>query len=485
MSERRPQTRRPNRIGPLANLPVFFRLSGKKVVLLGSSEAAFWKAELLAAAGAHLDVYSVSFSDDFINLATDPSSGKVNLYQRHWQDSDFQGAVFAIADLDDEDEIQAFISLARRIGIPINVIDKPHLCTFQFGSIVNRSPLVVGISTDGAAPVFGQAIRQKIEAILPLGLAAWADAARAWRPFVQSKSLGFSARRDIWEKFTKIALSAPNRKPSLLDRDALVSQVQDLMQDKVKGRITLVGAGPGDPELLTMKALRVLQSADVILHDDLVTPEILELARREAKRVMVGKKGHGPSCKQTDINDMMVSFAQQGAHVVRLKSGDPGIFGRATEELEAARRANIEISIVPGVTAAQGAAASLGLALTERKLARRVQFLTGHGQDGKLPRDISWEAMADPTATTILYMPRKTLAEFSAKTLSAGLSPETPVVIVMNATRPNQESVSTTVSRMAYDVDLIPDLGPVLIMIGQPFAVSHHKIQKDHEILLV
>ncbi len=349
----------------------------------------------------------------------------------------------------------------------VNVVDKPPFCDVQFGALVNRSPLVVAISTDGAAPVFGQAVRAKIESVLPTGLKGWAEAARDWRPFVQARGLAFAARRAFWERFTRTALEAPERAPTDADRDALLATLDRIEAEPAAGRVTLVGAGPGDPELLTLKAVRALQSADIILYDDLVSDGVLELARREARRMLVGKTGHGPSCKQSDINELLVKLALQGRHVVRLKSGDPLVFGRATEEIEACEKAGIPVAIVPGVTSAQGAAAELGISLTERSTARRVQFLTGHGADGRLPPDIAWEAVADPAATTILYMPGRTLAEFRDRALAAGLDPATPAVAVKNATRPSSTHVSSTITNLPELLSSLPTQGPVLVMIGR------------------
>src|SRR6202023_3405178 len=191
---------------------------------------------------------------------------------------------------------------------------------------------------------------------------------------------------------------------------ALLAEANSGVGDRT-GSVILVGAGPGDPEMLTLRAVRALQSAGVILFEDLAAPDVLDFARREAKRILVGKTGHGPACKQDDINALMLQLAGQGKHVVRLKSGDPGIFGRAGEEIEACRKAGIEVTIVPGITAAQGAAASLGVSLTHRQHSRRLQFVTGHAKDGKLPADLEWSAIADPSATTVLYMPKRTLAQ--------------------------------------------------------------------------
>ena len=228
----------------------------------------------------------------------------------------------------------------------------------------------------------------------------------------------------------------------------------------------LVGAGPGDPELLTLKAVRALQSATIILYDDLVGPEVLELARREAKRIAVGKKGHGPSCRQSDINARLVALARAGENVVRLKGGDPLVFGRAAEEIAVCRAAGIPVAIVPGISAAQGVAAALGLSLTERERARRVQFVTGHGADGKLPVDIVWGAVADRKATTVLYMPRRTLGGFVRRALAKGLDPATPAIAIASATLPEEARAAGTIADIEGRAAALPAGAPVTILIG-------------------
>jgi uroporphyrin-III C-methyltransferase / precorrin-2 dehydrogenase / sirohydrochlorin ferrochelatase len=465
-TSRTPEARGPARIAPLATLPLFHKLSGRKVVLAGDSDGALWKAELLAASGADLMVFAPERPELFSALVEKPPAGRINVIARPWQAPDLEGARFAVADVGTDEEAERFVAAARAAGALVNVVDRPAFCDAQFGALVNRSPLVVAISTDGAAPVFGQAIRTKIEAVLPMGLKAWAEAARDWRPFVQARDLAFAARRAFWERFTKTALEDSARPPDESDREAMLAALATIEAAPPSGRVTLVGAGPGDPELLTLKAVRALQAADVILYDDLVSDGVLELARREAERMLVGKTGHGPSCKQADINATMVALALAGRHVIRLKSGDPLVFGRATEEIEACAAAGIPVEIVPGVTSAQGAAAELRISLTERKQARRVQFLTGHGADGKLPTDISWAAIADPGATTVLYMPRKTLAEFRDRAVAAGLDPETPAVGVSHATRASSRAIFGTITTLPDRLGELPADGPLLVMIG-------------------
>lgn len=237
-----------------------------------------------------------------------------------------------------------------------------------------------------------------------------------------------------------------------------------------RGAVTLVGAGPGDPELLTVKAVKALQSADIILYDDLVSAGVLDFARQEARRLLVGKKGYGPQVKQAEINALIVSLALQGKHVVRLKGGDPGIFGRAGEEIEACRAAGIPVAIVPGISAAQGAAASLCVSLTHRDHARRLQFVTGHSREGALPDDLDWGAMADPAASTVIYMARATLPGFRAHALAAGLDPATPAVAVLAATRPDEVRLAATIATLPEKLSELPADRPVLVLLGRAFG---------------
>jgi uroporphyrin-III C-methyltransferase/precorrin-2 dehydrogenase/sirohydrochlorin ferrochelatase len=399
-------------------------------------------------------------------LAAAPPRGAVRVHDRGWSAGDFAGAAIAVADCSDDDEAASFAAAARAAGVPVNVIDRPAFCDFSFGAIVNRSPLVIGISTDGASPVFGQAIRAKIEALIPNGFARWADAARAWRPRVQALKLPFRGRRNFWERFTARAVAAPDTAPTAADLDALLAPATS-----TAGAVTLVGAGPGDPELLTLRAVRALQSADVILFDDLVAPDILDFARREAKKMLVGKTGHAPSCKQDDINALMISLAKAGRRVVRLKGGDPMIFGRADEEITACRNAGITVEVVPGITTAQGAASRLLVSLTRRGQARRVQYLTGHaagnGRDGKLPADIDWANLADPAVTTVVYMPTRTLPELVANAVQAGLNPATPAVAIERATRADERVIAATIAELPARLAAEPPSGPLIVMIGR------------------
>jgi uroporphyrin-III C-methyltransferase/precorrin-2 dehydrogenase/sirohydrochlorin ferrochelatase len=458
------------RMTALARLPLFVALEGRRALVAGGTPAAAWKAELLSAAGATVDVCAQEPCDELLALAADPPRGPVDLHGRPWRALDFAGAALAVGACGDDAEAARFAAAARAAHVPVNVIDKPAFCDFAFGAIINRSPLVIGISTDGAAPVFAQMIRARLEAMIPRGFARWAEAARRWRREVQSSGLSFAARRKFWQLFTAHAATHPDQAPQQADFDRLMVETAAAGSAAERGSITLVGAGPGNPELLTLRAVRALQSADVILFDDLVSAEVLEFARREAKKMLVGKTGHGRSCRQDEINDLMIALACAGRRVVRLKGGDPLIFGRAGEEIAAARKAGIAIEIVPGISAAQGAAARLGVSLTQRKDARRLQFVTGHGSDGRLPRDIDWRSLADPNATTVVYMPARTLAELAASAVAEGLDPATPAIAVARATRPDQMVIVAPIAQLAARLAAAAPAGPVVVMIGRTFA---------------
>jgi uroporphyrin-III C-methyltransferase/precorrin-2 dehydrogenase/sirohydrochlorin ferrochelatase len=475
MSVKMNETRQPSNISTprmrrLARLPVFYALDGKRAVVAGGSAAAVWKAELLSAAGATVDVFAPDPSAEMAELALDPPHGAIVIHRRDCTQDDLVGAAMAIGGCEDDETAARFAKMARAARVPVNVIDKPDFCDFAFGAIVNRSPLVVGISTDGAAPVFGQAVRAKIEAMLPAGFALWAKAAQVWRKYVQASGLTQTGRRRFWQMFTSLAVANPNQAPVETDFVRLLSEVSALGDKVEQGSVTLVGAGPGDPELLTLRAVRALQSADVILFDDLVSNEILDFARREAKKMLVGKSGYGPSCKQDDINATMIAVARSGKRVVRLKGGDPMIFGRAGEEIEACRKAGITVDVVPGITAAQGAASSLRVSLSHRLQARRIQYVTGHAQNGALPDDLHWASISDPSATTAIYMPTRTFAQLAEKALAQGLDPATPVIAVSRATRPDQQVIAGTLADMPARLAADKRQGPLLVLMGRVLA---------------
>jgi uroporphyrin-III C-methyltransferase/precorrin-2 dehydrogenase/sirohydrochlorin ferrochelatase len=338
-------TARPPRVDSLARLPVFFALAGKRVVVAGSTAAAAWKAELLWATGAQVDVYSAEPCNELLAIVNDPPRSAVTITGRAWKRNDLPGAALAVGAFEKDDDAAEFAGAARALGVPVNVIDKPAFCDFSFGSIVNRSPLVIGISTDGAAPVFAQALRGKLEALLPRGFSQWAAAAARWRSAVKASGLSFAGRRKFWQLFTAHAITHPQQTPSQNAFRSFLAEVKGLGRATEDGSVTLVGAGPGDPEFLTLRAVRALQSADVILFDDLVSHDVLDFARREAKKILIGEPN--------DVHALTIKLARQGQRVVRLKGCDPLDVARSSEEIAVYRAAGLAVEIVPGITAAQ------------------------------------------------------------------------------------------------------------------------------------
>lgn len=465
---RKPSEAEPGRLGRLAKLPVFFDLKDRRAVVAGGSPGAAWKAELLAAAGARVDIYALDVSCEMeALLARGAADGSLVLHRTDWSPGLLKDAALAVADLEDEGQAEAFAAAARAAGVPVNVVDKPPHCDFQFGSVVNRSPVVIGISTDGAAPILGQALRRRIETLLHPSVASWAAFAKHLRVRVMHHLPPGTARRAFWERFADFAFQG--RPPEALG-DSVETVLEQIASEPAQrvGRVTLVGAGPGDAELLTLKAMRALQSADVILFDDLVSGDVLELARREAKRLMVGKRGGRASCAQDDINDLMTRLALQGKHVVRLKSGDPMIFGRAGEEIEHLERAGVPVDVVPGITAGIALASVLGTSLTHRELAQSVRFVTGCAKTGRLPAGLDWRGLADPNTTTIFYMAGGTAGAIAERLMAAGCASNLPAVMVSNVSR-GDERWAGSVADLGSASERRDPTKPVIIGIGRVF----------------
>lgn len=467
-----PRNEEPARMEPLAKLPVFWALEGRRVMVAGATDGAIWKAELLAACGACVDLYAEGDDEalpTFAGHTPQHPAGRFALHRRRWAPADLDGAALAIGDCEDEAEARAFFMSARAAGVPVNVIDKPDFCEFQFGSIVNRSPVIIAISTDGAAPILAQTIRRKIETLLPKSLKAWAQLAQSLRGAVNRRIEPGPRRRLFWERFADRVFSTMDT-PEEGVGGVILADAERLAGAPAIGRVTLVGAGPGDAELLTLKAVRALQAADVILFDDLVSADVLELARREAKRMLVGKRGGRESCRQEDINAMMVKLAKAGKRVVRLKSGDPMVFGRAGEEIAHLDRENIPVDVIPGITAASAMASRLGLSLTHRDHAQSLRLVTGHSRHGGLPDDVDWAGIADARSTAVFYMGGRTASLIAEKLIGEGRPPETPAVIMSDVSRATERSWRGTLATIPEGITAIGYDNPVLIAVGDVFS---------------
>ncbi len=457
---------RPARTGKLAVLPVFHKLSNQKVVLVGGTAAAAWKGELLAATGAKVHIYAAKLCQEFQAIvAAEPAAFVVHLSK--WDPTCFDNARLAVGDLHTDTEAAEFYDAAVAAGVLVNLIDRPAFCQFQFGSIVNRSPAIVSISTDGAAPILGQAIRRRIEVLLPAELSKWAQLAADIRTDISARLGCGSLRRMFWEKLAEQAFNSKVKPNTAQD---LKNFAKTLANVNPRGHVTLVGAGPGNAELLTLKAVRVLQAADIILYDDLVSDEVLEMARREAKRILVGKRGGRISSKQDDINALMLKYATAGKNVVRLKAGDPSIFGRAGEEIEFLENHNVPVLVVPGITSALAMAAELGVSLTHRDSAQTVQFITGHSRFGELPKKLNWDSLAHPSTTSIFYMGGRTASNIKSKLIEHGMSQQTPVTVCSSVSRTNTTKWLGTLSELEIGMQSFDNNNPVIIGIGEVFA---------------
>lgn len=327
----------------LARLPIFLALEGKRAVVAGGTADAAWKTELLSAAGAEVHVYAPSRSHELLDVAACPPRGPVTIHDRDVNAADLDGAALAVAACEDDLAAAEFAAMARAARVPVNVIDRPAFCDFSFGAIVNRSPLVIGISTDGAAPVFAQMVRAKLETLIPLGFARWAEAARRWRPRLQALGLTPFDRRRFWETFAREANAHPDRAPTPKDLDAWLTQARG---DETRDALAFVGVPSNDPEMLTLRAVRTLHSADVILFDDAVPAEVLDFARREARKLMIGHSAHDGSVPG-EIDALTIRLARQGKRVVRLVSA--AALSSARETIASFRRRGIPIEVVSGI----------------------------------------------------------------------------------------------------------------------------------------
>lgn len=446
----------------MQHFPIFVSLAGRRVVVSGGGEAAMAKLRLLMKTEAHLTVFASSPAQDIKNWA---DQGRLTLLRRPMAPGDATCAVLFYAADEDAVEDARTAALARADGALVNIVDNLGDSQFITPAIVDRDPVTVAIGTEGAAPVLARAIKADLEARLPVRLGPLARIGKAFRKVAEALPMG-RARRDFWADY--YFKSGPRAFDDAGEGGA-ETVLDDLLNAHLArqtraGHVAFVGAGPGDPELLTLKARRALDEADVVIHDRLVTPEILELARREALLIDMGKEGFGPSAKQEDINAALVEHARNGAQVVRLKSGDSTVFGRLDEEIEAVEEAGIGWHIVPGITSASAAVASIGQSLTRRGRNASVRFLTGHDTKGFADHD--WRALARPGEVAAIYMGKKSARFIQGRLMMHGADPSTPVTIVENASRADQRIVEAQLSDLPDRLAAAHVNGPALTFYG-------------------
>ena len=446
----------------MQHFPIFLAVAGRRIVLSGGGETALAKLRLLLKTEAHLTVFAAEPSAEVSRL---DASGHLKLHHRALGPGDALCAVLFYAANDDPVEDARVAALARADGALVNIVDNLQDSAFITPAIVDRDPVVIAIGTEGAAPVLARAIKSDIESRLPTTLGLLARIGKAFRHAAEALPMG-RKRRDFWsEYYFKTGPQAYAEEGQNGTEAALVALLDRHLNAVAKpGHVDLVGAGPGDPDLLTLQARKALDAADVVIYDRLVTPEILDLARREALMIDVGKEGFGTSTSQDDINALIVSHAAKGAHVVRLKSGDPTVFGRLDEEIDACDAAQIAWRIIPGITAASAAVASIGQSLTSRGRNSSVRYLTGHDTAGFAEHD--WRALARPGEVAAIYMGKKTARFIQGRLLMHGADPATPVTVIENASRADQRILSTTLGNLEPTLSNANLTGPALTLYG-------------------
>jgi uroporphyrin-III C-methyltransferase/precorrin-2 dehydrogenase/sirohydrochlorin ferrochelatase len=446
-------------------LPVFFNLTDRWVAVLGGGRAAARKAELAMRAGARVRVFAEQLCEEFDELTPKTHLAQVPHEPRA---HDLEDCALLYCAAEDIEQNRRARLLARAAHVPCNVVDMPELCDFTMPSIVDRSPVVIAISTAGTSPILGRMIKARLETLLPAAYGRVAAFVGRYRKKVGSKLKDFDGRRRFWERILEgpvvdLVLAGHDSEAGV-EFDAQLEAAARGAEYRQQGEVYLVGAGPGDPDLLTFKALRLMQRADVVLYDRLVGKGILNLVRREAERIYVGKLPQEHTVPQPEISRMLLRLAQEGKRVLRLKGGDPFVFGRGGEEIELLAEAGIPFQVVPGITAASGCAAYAGIPLTHRDHAQACIFVTGHSKDGRI--DLDWKLLLQPRQTVAVYMGLEHIAELMRAFIENGAAPSLPVALIDNGTRPNQQVLTATLDTMVEKAAKAGVRGPAILIIG-------------------
>ncbi len=444
-------------------LPIFLNIAQQRCVVVGGGAVASRKASLLQDCGGRIVVVAPELGEALHN---EFKLGHIEYIAEHFDAKHLDSATVVVAATDDRTVNRAVSEAARARGIPVNVVDDPALCSFIFPSIVDRSPLVIAVSTGGASPVLARLMRAKLETMIPAAYGRLASLAERFRERVKQRLSDAAQRRIFWEN----ALQGPVADAMLAGREGaaetrLEQELAGTADAAPRGEVYLVGAGPGNPDLLTFRALRLMQQADVIVYDHLVTPAIVELARRDAERIYVGKERNNHTLPQEEINHLLVRLAQEGKRVLRLKGGDPFIFGRGGEEIETLSAHGIPFEVVPGITAAAGVASYAGIPLTHRDYAHACVFVTGHLKDGSM--NLDWDALARPDQTIVFYMGLHGLPVLCRELIAHGLAPTMPAAVVQQGTTPKQRVLIGTLEDLPQRVEAAQLKPPTLIIVGE------------------
>ena len=452
--------------------PVFMNIQGRKCLVIGGGQVAARKVYLLNRAGGKVTIVSPELCDELMRWW---NAGELTYIQRGFQPSDIDGQAIIIAATDDELVNKQVSELAAERGIPVNVVDNPDLCSFITPSIIDRSPVQIAISTGGSSPVLARLLRSKLETYIPAAYGRLAMLLERFRGRVKQRFKGTNEIRNFWEN----VLEGPIADMLVAGKDdaariALEQAIETAEPPTFQGEVYLVGAGPGDPDLLTFRALRLMQKADVVVYDRLVSAPILDLVRRDAEFIYAGKERDKHTIQQEGINALLVRLAKEGKKVLRLKGGDPFIFGRGGEEIETLMEEGIPFQVVPGITAAAGCSSYAGIPLTHRDYVQSCMFVTGHLKDGTI--NLNWKAIAQPKQTVVFYMGLHGVDELCKQLTKHGLPADTPAALIEQGTTQNQRvhiGDLTSLSDLVHERDVKP---PTLIIVGDVVRL-HDKLK--------
>ncbi len=451
-------------------LPLFFDLKQRTCLVVGGGEVALRKVRLLLRAGARVELVSLALCE---GLETLHKQEKIRFLPGSFDPHLLDGKVLVIAATDDELVNRQVHGAATHRHLPVNVVDCPELCTFIFPSIIDRSPVVAAISTGGASPTLARLMRAKLETLIPAAYGRLAQLAEKFREPVKKRFAETHQRRLFWEETLQGPVAEHVFSGQMTQAEAMLQQSLAQLDAPKEGEVYLIGAGPGDPDLLTFRALRLMQQADVVLYDRLVSQQILDLVRRDADLVYVGKARSNHAMRQEEINQTLAKLAKQGKRVCRLKGGDPFIFGRGGEEIETLAEQGIPFQVVPGITAAAGCASYGGIPLTHRDYAQSVAFVTGHLKDGNF--NLNWEGLIHPQQTLVIYMGLVGLPTLAAELIKRGMRADMPAALVQQGTTPQQRVLIGTVESLPELVAKHEVKAPTLVIIGE-VVLLHDKL---------
>jgi uroporphyrin-III C-methyltransferase/precorrin-2 dehydrogenase/sirohydrochlorin ferrochelatase len=439
-------------------LPIFANVRNKLCLVVGGGDVAKRKASVLLDAGAKVRVVAPEIDSELSALKN------VESIVARFDVQHLAGVTLIIAATNDRTVNQQVSALAQSRNIPVNVVDDPELCSFIMPAILDRSPLMVAFSSGGASPVLTRMMRGKMETVIPQNYSRLAAFAERFREEVKTHVTNPAKRRIFWENVFEGVVAEKVLTGDEASAEAMLQQMLQSEDNIQRGEVYLVGSGPGDPDLLTFRALRLMQKADVVVYDALVSKPIVEMTRRDAERIYVGKKRDDHTLPQEEINLLLVRLAKEGKRVLRLKGGDPFIFGRGGEEIETLAAEGVPFQVVPGITAASGVASYAGIPLTHRDHAQSCMFVTGHLKDGTM--NLDWDALARPRQTVVVYMGLHGLDTLCAELIKHGLPDTTPIAIVQHGTQPTQRVITGTLATLPAIAEREKPQAPTLIIVG-------------------